>query len=284
MVLTSLLLHPISLVISQVLLTALAISFTRPSSLIRPAGLPLVITAAWLIAAICLQRIPRMSLASIVAGNGPAYLLRYIDLVLLSKWSYETGGPTALLDPPRPKQERRGNAVVSSSSSSSDGRTKSGLPGTIFSRLRFGLNMTLSSRFTNTPWEVKNVPPFSASDRNYVPSRSAFLRHNAVVSLICYLVVDFFSLAGQSPESNAVTFASQRVPFFTRLGEIEGEQLAIRIIASLTLWLNIYCITRMGYSILAVVAVGTGFSREVSAWRPPFGRLAEAYTVRRFWG
>jgi hypothetical protein len=85
------------------------------------------------------------------------------------------------------------------------------------------------------------------------------------------------------PRTNAVLFASHNIPFFARLGGVSVQELAIRIIVSLNLGLNIYCMTRMGYSILGIIAVGTGMS-QVSAWRPPFGRLADTYTMRRFWG
>jgi hypothetical protein len=271
--------HPINLTIFQVLITASAISFTRPSSITRPAALPLLIAATWLIAVTCLQHIPRMSLTSIVAGNGPTYLVRYIDLVLISRWSYEAGGPTNSPEPWR-SRDSQGDTVSRSSSSGSPNRNH--LPGTVLDRLQFGIDVTLSSRHVNTPWEVKNVPRFSASDPHYIPSRRTFLRHNAIVVLLCYIVVDVFSL-GVQPESNAILFASQNIPFFVRLGNVSAQQLAIRVISTLTLGLNIYCITRLGYSILGIIAVGTGLSR-ASAWRPPFGRLADAYMVRHFWG
>ena len=135
---------------------------------------------------------------------------------------------------------------------------------------------------SNTPWEVKNVPHFSSSDPSFVPSRSIFLRHNAILTLICYFVIDVLSL-GFQPESNAVLSAAQNVLFFTRLGGVYTQQLAVHILSSFALWANIYCLMRMGYSILGIMAVGTGLS-DVSAWRPPFGRLIDAYSVRRFWG
>ena len=277
----SLIIHPISLVISQVLITAVAISFTPPSSVIRPAVFPLLIAATWLVTVTCLQRIPRMSLASTVAGHGPTYLLRYIDLVLLSRWSYETGGPTNSSGPGLRNQDKKDDAAGRSGSSRLT-RPENHLSRTALDRLRFGIDTTLSSRHVNTPWEVKNVPPFSSSDPHYLPSRGSLLRHNAVVVLFCYLVIDVSGL-GVQPERNAVLFASKNIPFFARLGDVSIEQVAIRVVASLTLWLNIYCTIRMGYSVLGIIAVGTGFS-QVSAWRPPFGRLADAYTMRQFWG
>lgn len=105
------------------------------------------------------------------------------------------------------------------------------------------------------------------------------------MAIVCYVILDAFSLSVQ-PESNAANallFASQNVPFFARLQDISMQKVAIRIATSFTFFLHVYCIIRIQYSIVGIVAVGTGLS-EVSAWRPPFGRLVDAYTVRHFWG
>ena len=274
---STLILHPISLVICQVIVTSFALSFTHPSSLFRPAALPLVMIATWLVTATCLQHIPRMSLASIVVGNALAYLLRYFDLVVLSRWNYETCGPT---NSSEPRNQDVWKDPVSGRGGGGD--SKYDLRRTLIDRLCFGIHVTLSSRHVNTPWQVKNVPLFSSGDPHYVPSRAIFLRRNAIVALVCYFIVDLFSF-GLQPESNALMFASQNVPIFARLQDVSMQEVAIRIASSLTLWLTIYCVTSIGYNVLGIVAVGTGIS-EVPAWRPPFGRLADAYTVRRFWG
>jgi hypothetical protein len=271
-------LYPITLIITQVLITALAISFTPPSSLTRLALLPLLITATWLISTTCLQRIPRMSFASVIAGNGLTYLVRYIDLVLLSRWSYDTQAPTRTSSaPPQTHDQDRQKPATSKPNSN-----ETPPPGTVLDRLIFGIHLTLTSRHVNTPWQVKNVPPFSPHDPHYTPFRAVFLRRNAIAALLYYLTLDITSF-GVNPESNAVLFAAQKVPFFARLGQLTAEEIAVRVFSSVMLWVSIYCITSMGYSILGVIAVGMGVS-QVETWRPPFGRVAEAYTVRRFWG
>ena len=273
----SLILHPVALVIFQVTITALAISFTRPSSVIRLILLPLLIATTWLITTSCLQRFPRTSFASIVAGKGPSYLVRYIDLVLLSRWSYESQAPTRGSSAPRNQALDEQKNTRSRTDGSENQR-----PATVLDRLRFGIHLTLSPRHPNTPWQVKNVPHFSTNDPRYVPSRSTFLRHNAVAVLLCYFVLDISSFDA-NPEISTVLFASQKIPFFARLSHVSSHDIAIRVISSLTLWVSIYCFASMGYSILSITAVATGVS-PVSAWRPPFGDLADAYTLRRFWG
>ena len=116
----------------------------------------------------------------------------------------------------------------------------------------------------------------SSSNPHSVPSRQAFLQHNALAVLLCYLVAGVSNVDIQ-PERNAVLFSPQTVAF-SRLGSVIAEQLAIRVVPSLPPWLNIYFVTRMGYSMLAIVSVGTGLS-SVSAWRPMFGPLANVCSV-----
>jgi hypothetical protein len=277
MALLSLILHPVTLVISQVIITALVISFTPPSSVIRLISLPLLIAATWLITTSCRQHIPRISFASIVAGNGPTYLVRYIDLALLRKWSYDTQAPQR-----GTSASRNQDLVDRKNAISTTARTENQPRATFSDRLGFGIHLTLASRHLNTPWQVKNVPHFSTGDPQYIPSRGTFIRRNAVAVLVYYFILDISSF-GVNPETNSVLFDSQKVPFFARLSHVSAKEIAIRIISSLTLWVTIYCVTNMGYNILGIIAVGTGVS-PVSAWRPPFGSVADAYTVRRFWG
>lgn len=273
--LSSPLFHPVSLVLFEIFATALAIGYTSHSSLIRPALLPLVAVSTCCVIVTCLEDIPRIFWASLVAGNAPTYLLRYLDLVLLDRWSFEAGGPAVLaLDNDGRKEGRV------TTGSRSNGCTRS--VNAIMARLRFGLLTTLSSRQVNTPFQVKNVPRFSNRHADFVPSRAVFLRDTALAVLVCYLVVDLSTMAAQ-PEQNPILFNRQNVPLLARWYEISAAELVVRTFTSLAVWLNIYCIFRVGHGIMGFVAVSTGLS-EVTAWPPAFGPLAEAYTVRRFWG
>lgn len=267
MSLASFLLHPIVLILLSVFATVFTIGFTSSRSIFRPAILPLVCLASYLVILNCKERITNFSLASVVAGNGPTYLLAYLDLALLSKWTYDAKGPTHKTSP-----------IVPSKSSDKDQRF-SRLAG-MFDRLYFGLYTTLSPRHVGTPFEVKNVPSFSSRDPAREPSRQEFLTRSAITILICYSIIDLSSLGTGSPEENARLFAQSNVPLFN---EISMEKVAIRIFSTLGLWLNINCFVRLGHSTLAFVFVGSNLS-EVKMWRPPFGPLSKIYTVRNFWG
>lgn len=269
-------LNPLTLVILEVLSTVLAIGFTSASSkLIRWFGLTLLAASACVAAATTLRYIPSKLWASVLAGNASTYLLRYLELVLLERWSFEAGGPTRLK---RPLDEKTEKKITQLSS-----RTVSSLrPERVWRRLQFGFSVTLNPRQVNTPYQVKNVPQWSHRAPLHVPSRRSFLRRTAINILLSYMIVDLCSLGAQ-PERNALLFSDDKVALFTRLDNLSPEDIVIRVISSLILWLNIFCIFRIFHGLLVFVAVGSGFS-EVKDWPPPFGRLSEAYSVRRFWG
>ena len=152
---------------------------------------------------------------------------------------------------------------------------------TLGARLKFGFLAATSFRYSGMPYEVRNVPRFSAQDPNFVPSRKEFLRRKAITILICYLVLDFLSL-GADPESNAINFSPKRVPLFTRLGDVTGQELIMRLFVTLGFGAGVYSFQTGIQSIFALVDVGLGLS-EVKSWRPMFGSPWDAYTVRRFW-
>ena len=51
----------------------------------------------WTVYERCLEEIPIMSVATVIAGNTPTYFLRYSDVALLSKRDFEANPPTTSL-------------------------------------------------------------------------------------------------------------------------------------------------------------------------------------------
>lgn len=267
-------LHPLVLIGFEVTTTALIIGFTSPSSIIRLAALPLVALAAALVILTCRDYIS-LFWTTVVAGNAPTYLLRYIDLALLSRWSFVTRGPTRFLAATSGEQEREKSRNIRGSG------TKRTPDGTTWAQLIFGLRVTVFPRQIGTPYEVRNVPRFS-KDANEAPSRAVFLRQTAVAIMASYIVVDICSLA-PPPEKDAGLFAPNIVPVLSRLAHLSVEELAVRAFSTLAVAVNVVCYMHIGYGIMAFVAVASGLT-DIAGWRPPFGSPGEAYTLRRFWG
>lgn len=282
-------LQSVTLILGQVLITALGIGFTSASSTqIRSYAFPLVIAGAYLAILLTIHHVPSTLWASVLAGNASTYVLRYLELVLIDRWSFEDGGPTRLLSRSSPDDEKKvwGKVVENNNNKNNNNRkiAASLQPATTCwrRRLRFGLDVTLNPRLVNTAYQVKNVPRWSQGEPQQVPSRASFLRRTAFIVLLSYLAVDLSSLGAQ-PEHNAFLFSDQKVALFRRWNGLGAEELVVRILASFMLWLNIYCVFRIFHGLIVILAVGSGFSK-VQDWPPPFGPLLEAYSVRRFWG
>ncbi len=187
--------HPISLIALEVLTTAYVLGFTSPSSTVRLGALPLVVTACWFTISTCNNHMPRFW-TMVIAGNAPTYLIRYIELALLGKWSFAAGGPTSSTISVKAKYQQ----VTKGSGTRTDNKDVA-RRGTAWTRLLWGLGTTVFPRHIGTSMEVKNVPRFSGGR---VPSRAWFLWRTAMVIFISYLIVDCSSLA-EPPEAGLLS-------------------------------------------------------------------------------
>lgn len=143
---------------------------------------------------------------------------------------------------------------------------------------------TVSFRHIDSPLQIKNVPPFSSADPPHIPSRSAFLLRTSLTTLICTVLVD---ASGQrippSPSDLATVFSPARIPLLTRPDNFASDRLKLRALLTLGFWSSIYFFCQAAYGAMAVLAVSLGSSPPKS-WPPFFGSVADAYTLRNFWG
>ena len=254
---------PLTIFAIQILTISSVTGFTSPHSIVRLAALAQVgiCTCAIVLTS---RKYMRAHWASLFAGTSVGFLLQYVELALLSKWSLETHG-----------------SVSQSANVNEKGKHTRPEHSTRMQRCRFGISSTFSFRNVNSSNEVKNVPFFS--DRpGYLPSRSAFLARATIVLLACFLMLDL--LAVQPASSNtAQVFSWELVPLFTRLNSVTNEELILRLVASNVYWISMYCIMQGVTAAASIVAVGLGIS-EINQWRPLFDSPFKAYTLRRFWG
>ena len=263
----------VALVVLEVVTTAIAIGFTSASSKpIRLFGFILVAASAYLAILTTFRHVTRVLWASVLAGNASTYILRYLELVLLDSWSFDDGGPTRMDSLKKRKEKTETNIMT----------VESLQRATVWQRLRFGFSVTFNPRQLNTPYQVKNVPHWSYGESQQIPSQEDFLWRTAINIFLSYVIVDLCSLGAQ-PEQNAVLFSDDKVGLFARLDSPSPQEIVIRVLSSLIVWLNIFCILRIFHGLLSFLAVGSGFN-EAKDWPPPFGLLSEAYSVRRFWG
>ena len=272
--LRSILLHPITLNLLQAAIGVLVVGFTSPSSVIRLAALPLILLCLCLIIPTCLEQVHRVIWTGLLAGNSTHFLLQYIETALLSKWSFETRGPSSR---PLIKQDPKIIGKLSGS-----GKAEATHAEDITERLKFGYLAFFSYRYTDTPYEVKGVPLFSTKVPGYVPSRGDFLRRKGLIICLCYLTLDL-ATSNTDKEQNPRLFSAQNVPFFMRNRNLSIEELIVRLATTLGLWVSLYCVIQLYMSTIAFISVACGLD-ETKSWRPTFGSLSEAYTIRQFWG
>lgn len=143
------------------------------------------------------------------------------------------------------------------------------------------LQILIQTRGINTPWQVKNIPP---QPQYYSPlgkknlSRNRFLFRQSAILAWQYLALDIIRTASvqQAPEQNALSpHVEWNVPASQWL-ERAGTHLAIWFVVN-------RIIGDSAYRLLSILFVGAGIDSPLD-WPPLFGRMADVYTLRNFWG
>ncbi|KAK2627805.1 hypothetical protein QTJ16_002451 [Diplocarpon rosae] len=267
---------PMDLVIlasGQFLLSAAVLGLTGPSSVIRHAITPILIGLCWTFVVLSRVQISP-PLASTLSGFIMCSLLNYVAMASLSTWCFEARGPSSLLTKSKAK-------TVSPDSEAGDVAPRK-RPGAALERILWGLQSLLSYRDVNTPFEVKNVPHFRPEDPSYVPTKAAFLTRSMVTLGTCYLVLDF--IESRPPPPNAtVLFSAERLVLWGRLSQVTLSEVFTRMAASAWFWVMLSTAITGGASAVNIVCVALHLS-PVERCRPMMGPLAEAYTIRGFWG
>lgn len=153
-----------------------------------------------------------------------------------------------------------------------------------FVRVYHALELLLCTRAVGTPWQVKNVPSYPAyySRRGMkVPLRTPFLARQLVVLLWQYLFLDVVNTAMLL---NPPTQSNLRQTAQAGMLGTDWNTIASKTISNSLGWLFVARVqidfyNRLATSVLVFLGVYTP-----SSFRPFFGRLGDAYTLRNFWG
>ena len=264
---------PVIYLIFQKSLIALLVAFSPQGSILRPMILPLLVLYNYFLLPTYVSYIPRSPWIAFVSGEILSELLDYVEKLLLSQWNFETYGPGVAASKAK-KADKEEIKRPAPDEQRNRGRG-------IWKRLKFGAWVTISARYIGSPYQARNVPPYSNLNPFFVPARSAFLLKWLIKFVVCYLVIDVLAQSNQ-PEKNPISYAESRVPFFSRLAEVTIEELMTRIVTTIFYWIGGYVVVQGYFTSLALLSVSSGLDRP-ELWRPNFGPLSEAYTVRGFW-
>lgn len=208
--------------------------------------------------------------ANLVGGSLANMVLRYIDLVLLSAWSAKARGPTSKNGSLEPTTQKD---------------TKVGRGGSFawVGEVWWALTLIFNNRLVDTAWEVKHVPRFSKDRSGWVPSRMRYVWSRGATAVVCFILLDATRLLGAPPEQNAVLFAPEKVAFFSRLGDVSMEEVAMRYVSAIMFGVVTFLLFEGVHCGVGAIWVGLGLSH-VKTWRPCFGTIFESWSLRRFWG
>ena len=256
----------------QLAITALVLGFTAAHSVLRLAALPLIPLCSYLKLPY-IANIEYPAYRAILGGGGGFLTILYINKALLDRWSSEVKGPTSSLG-------GLTSTAVELGGEGAPGRSQRG--GNLWERIRFGLSISLESRYSATRWPVKNIPPFSRKDPKYVLSKGEFFRQIVIKLIIYILILDLTTLAPHD-DKKIITFSSDRIPFFTRLSTTSPEEIFARTLSVIAYWSISYVMIDTLYCVLALIAVLSGVTT-INTWRPAFGSISDSYSIRQFWG
>ncbi|PMD30510.1 hypothetical protein L207DRAFT_520016 [Hyaloscypha variabilis F] len=272
--------NPAITILLQLTTEILILGFTSPTSILRLATFPLQFTF-WYLTFLNINDYIRPNWSQIVAAlSFVFFVMNFLEMSLLRRWSFEAQGPTS--HPPSANPLPRSNGKSSNNKPPKFSSSK--IQDTFLNRLKFGWTSTFSVRDIATLHEQASIPPFSTSNPSYVPSRPTFLLQTLLRFAVTYLILDLIECL--PPPPSAAPFAPALYPIFLRGRDVPGitiEEVATRIGTSFMVWVVTYCLISCVVAFLSLVSVGTGLT-PVSSWRPLFGSFREAYTLRGFWG
>ncbi|MCJ1251307.1 hypothetical protein MMC30_008539 [Trapelia coarctata] len=267
----------LALVGLQLIITSTVVGFTGQRSLLRYAALPLMILSSGL-QLTCLEQIQYPVGRSFLGAASVFLVILYIELALLSRWTFDAKGPTSSMGGLAPVNSEQ----LKLKRKTGESKLSSGTIQAILKRLLFGFNISLQSRFPGTKWPVRNIPPFSRRDLGYIPGKAEFLVRKIFKCLIYILILRLSHRFG-NPDENPVLFSSDRIPFLTRLGNVSASEMRTRVLGVLAYWTIQYMVIEVLYSFLAVLAVAMRIT-DVDVWPPVFGSVDDAWSIRQFWG
>ena len=254
----------------QLVLGSASVGLTQPDSFLRPAVLPLVSTCTYNIVSTASQQM-RTRWASLLGGASFAFLLQYVDLALLSRWSYETHGSAPEFSFKKSSEQLGSSAKQPPMSTSS-----------FWKRAWFGWCSMWAFRHVGSPYEVRNVPPFFQTDPNYTPSRWTFVVQETLKATACYIALDMMGMRA-APKNNGELFNKSLIPFFRRLNSVTFFELKLRALSIFGFAFTFYCVIQGFSSAAGALTVSLHFS-DVKSWRPPFGSISDAYSLGNVWG
>ena len=277
----SLIFHPLVGILVQNQIVRFTAGFTASSSSLRPVILTLLV--AYASATLCQfsNYVNTTSFWGIVLGvSSFHYPFVFWDRLIVRKWAFEDRRsifPSIFGGEKKPKRNDEDDENVAKHVGGAAEATED----TFAPRAAFGQEVASTGRMVDTPWEAKNVAPFSASDPSYVPSFASMIARRILV--ICAVLVVRETVMEVEASMDPSYLTQSHVAFLTRLNEVTPKEVLVRLTVGVGTWSHSYCSQQILYN-MGMITLACLKPQELRKLRPPFGPLSEAYTVRGYWG
>ena len=271
-------------VLLSTILSSTAVGFTGATSTFRYAVVPPIVSLAIASLRISIQEYKDGTSTPIYKALLVALafvtILQHLDSALLSRWTFESQGPTSGAGGHR---DIRTVTTAYSIRPKHDHAPAAKPNDTWLQRFLFGFARCFDWRFPATPWEVNHTPKFIPSQPSHIPSKGQFLYWTSGRILICLLALDVLGVMRRDTSQNEVLFSQSKIQLFSRLSEVTAEELPVRVLAAILQWSGAIVILQIIYDVTAFLFVGLSFS-SVERWPPLFGTWSECWSLRQFWG
>ncbi|GLA64909.1 hypothetical protein AtubIFM54640_006643 [Aspergillus tubingensis] len=160
-----------------------------------------------------------------------------------------------------------------------------------FNGLRTALKQHLNSRKINTPEEAKNTPPIpgyythgNGKNASKRISRHRYLIRETAIAMWQYLVLD---ISTSQAVKTGLSKNEQQQQQQQQNTSVQGSWVELcieQIIVAVAAWFIVgRIVISFTYRLVAVVSVGLRFEAP-EEYPPLFSKMADAYTLRNFWG
>lgn len=150
-------------------------------------------------------------------------------------------------------------------------------------RVFFTTATLLSFRGIGTSWQISGVPSMSPSSVN---SRFRFIFRQAGITVLQYLVMDFFTSMEPTPEMAESWAEGKEWLWIKSLNPhpVTTNDLVSRAMGATLGWFVVGRIMNdVGYRIISIIVVSLGISAP-EQWPPVFGSYSDCYTLRGYFG
>ncbi|KIW28585.1 uncharacterized protein PV07_08238 [Cladophialophora immunda] len=145
-------------------------------------------------------------------------------------------------------------------------------------RLLSGLRLLFSPRIHVSR---QAIPPFDPKEPNYVPTRWKFFCRQA--RGVAWMATAYYCVFHRYPLRVLITdYARPREHLLRRLSQVSGREAIVRVYTAFKEHFRNYLLMSLGHSTTSLVGVFL-FQDDPADWPPLYGRLRDAYTVRRYY-